>query len=132
MKRINKQSLREWCIAFALAVPLLVLMEVLDIPMKWRHAIGATCSFFGVVIYICQKFWKRIVFWIGLTVVFLLHSTCTVVFNRSLEEESSGFRGLPLIGFSMGELMLILFVLGWLLRRTRDGINGNSPSVRSK
>jgi hypothetical protein len=102
-----KQNIREWWYVLRVAIPTLIVLLFLDIPMKWKHAIGATVIVFYVVILLSRNHWRNKIFWIGLIILFMCHATLMIVLNLSLPEKSMGLRGFPLIIFTMWEGVFI-------------------------
>jgi hypothetical protein len=117
MRNSNRQKVREWWYALRVAIPTLIVLLFLDIPMKWKHTIGATVMVFYVVIIFSRNNWKNRLFWIGLSALFLLHAAGFTFLNLSLPEKSMGFRGFPLIIFSMLEAVFICGALNRLCNR---------------
>jgi hypothetical protein len=120
MKKENhSQNIREWWHAIGVALPTYIVLIILNISMKWKHSIGATIMVFYVIIWASRDNYRYKTFWMGLTAFFLLHAIGMVLLNLSLPETSLGFRGIPLIIFGMGEVILIFSILNRHCNRKR-------------
>jgi len=107
----RRASIGEW-IAVIVAVGIAVAVsEFLGISVKWENAITFTVLLYAVVLISTRPVWSRGTFWQDLVALFLFHCMILAGIEESLPATSLGPRGLPMVGATTAEGILLVVVL---------------------
>jgi len=116
----SRASIGEWIAAIAAVGIAVAISEFLGISVKWENAITCTVLLFVVVLISTRPVWGRGTFWQDLTALFLFHCIILGGIEQSLPATNLGPRGLPMVGATTAEVILIVVVLWTKSTRPRS------------